>query len=129
MARDEGQGVNQPAGDRHGETMTCIISEGAIVCGTPERDEFPRDGVVCVGFGSSGLYRDGECVVDGEARASDEGDDRGPLTGEECERIAAADPGHKWEIVKHGPLSGATWQREGVEVGRWFATEKNGGFA
>lgn len=102
--------------------MTCEIFDGGIVCGLPERDEFPRDGIVAVGFGHAGLYRDGVLLIDGEDR--DEF-----LTGAECERIAAADPNHKWEIVKAGPLSGATWEREGREVGRWFATRKDGGFA
>ena len=91
-----------------------------------EIDEFPRDGVVCVGFGASGLYRDGECIIDGEERGLD---DDNYLTGEECERIAAADPSHKWEIVKHGPLKGATWTREGGDIGRWIKTEETGGFA
>lgn len=111
--------------------MTCehiTDDEGrlvAIVTTNKERHEFMRDDYVCVGFGSSGLFRDGECVVDGEHRAMN--DD--PLTGEECERIAAADPDHVWTIEKNGPLSGAIWTREGREVGRWFQTEDLGGFA
>lgn len=61
----------------------------AILTTNKEPEEFSRDRVVAVGFGSSGLFRDGECVIDGEERLES---DLGELTGEECERIAAADP-------------------------------------
>lgn len=49
------------------------------------------------------------------------------LTGEECERIASADPDAKWEIVLWGPLSGSTFERQ--LDGRWIKTEENEGFA
>ena len=105
--------------------MPCEITDGAIVCTTKERDEFPRDGYVCVGFGMAALLRDGEVFIDGEERM----DDGRPLTGAECERIAAADPDHVWTIEKRGPMSGAIWTREGREIGRWMQTTDLGGFA
>lgn len=86
-------------------------------------DEFPCDGIVAVGFGTAGLFCDGELVIDGEARAMDDNF----LTGAECERIAAADPDRKWEIELFGPLSGATYARQ--RDGRWIVTERNEGFA
>lgn len=88
--------------------------------------EFPRDGVVAVGFGVSGLYRDGECIVDGEVRALGE-ESMECLTGEECESIASSDPCHKWEIIMYGPLSSATYERS--TDGRWIQTSKGEGFA
>jgi len=100
--------------------VTCIVGDGVIVCGAFEPSEFPRDGVVAVGFGYASLCRDGVEFINGEDR-----DDY--LTGEECERIAAADPGHKWEIIKAGPLSGATWERDAS--GRWLQTASDEGFA
>ena len=54
-------------------------------------------------------------------------DDNEELTGAECERIAAADPDHLWQIVMYGPLSGATFTRQ--DDGRWILTDSNEGFA
>ena len=94
-----------------------------IACPPPQPKEFHRDAVVAVGFGTACLCRDGHEVVNGEDRI-ESGD---PLTGAECERIAAADPDHLWEIDLHGPLSGATFTRQ--SDGRWILTDSNEGFA
>ena len=91
-------------------------------CGI-NRAHFGPDDLVAAGFGSAGLYRDGVMVIDGDARAeTDE-----PLTGAECERIASADPGHKWEIVIAAALHGDTFERQ--PDGRWPCTASNNGFA
>lgn len=38
-----------------------------FICPPPQPDEFPRDGVICVGFGTAVVTRDGEVVIDGES--------------------------------------------------------------
>lgn len=96
-----------------------------ITCPPPVAKFFEPTMVVAVGFGSSGLYRDGELIVDGEERIDSE--DEEELTGQECERIASADPNHVWEIVLNGPLQGATYTR--TSDGRWPCTKETEGFA
>ena len=99
------------------------MTVGVICCPPPVPAEFPRDGVVAVGFGSACLCRNGVEVINGEERMWGENG----LTGEECERIASADPDAKWEIVLWGPLSGSTFERQ--PDGRWIKTAENEGFA
>lgn len=95
-----------------------------IACPPPQPKEFHRDSVVAVGFGTAALCRDGHEWVNGEDRIWDDNEE---LTGAECERIAAADPGHLWQIILCGPLSGATFTRQ--DDGRWILTDSNEGFA
>lgn len=96
-----------------------------FACPPPQPKEFHRDAVVAVGFGSAALCRDGHEWVNGEDRIRDGNEEE--LTGAECECIAAADPDHLWQIVMHGPLSGATFTRQ--DDGRWILTDSNEGFA
>jgi hypothetical protein len=94
------------------------------VCPRPAPEEFPRDGLVCTGFGAAQVLRDGEVVLDGNDF------DEGPeVTGEDAERAAAADPDHVWEIWLLAPLQERRYRREGREIGRWVLVETGDGFA
>lgn len=100
------------------------MSGGVFICPPPAPEEFPRDGLICVGFGRAVVERDGEVVADGETDEWAES-----LTGAEAERMAAADPDHVWEIHLRAPLLERRYRREGREIGRWVLTEKGPGFA
>ena len=79
---------------------------------------------IAVGFGTAGLSRDDDIVIDGE-RAFQRGE-RVP-TFADAEALAIADPDHDWRVTLHGPLHGETYQRQGV--GEWVLVESNEGFA
>lgn len=79
---------------------------------------------VCVGFGVAFVTKDGTTIYDGELDW--EGGNE-PKTVADIEELAKADPEHDWQIIKHGPLHGETFQRQGDE--RWVCIESNRGFA
>ena len=76
--------------------------------------------MIAVGFGFAGAFKDDECVYD--EQSADE-----HLTVADIETMAKDDPEHDWQIRKHGPLHGETFQRQGD--GRWVCIESNQGFA
>lgn len=84
----------------------------------------PMDMWICVGFGSAVATRDGELVYDGESEfhAGNE-----PKSVGDIEELAKEDPDHDWRIIKHGPMHGETFQRQGD--GEWVCVESNQGFA
>lgn len=92
---------------------------GCLNCG-PLRTQLCRDTLIAVGFGSAMLTRDGEVILE-------EGDSDDFHTVGEAEDLAALDPDHDWRIVLHGPLRGATYQRQAEAT--WLMVEKNSGFA
>jgi hypothetical protein len=83
----------------------------------------PLDARIGVGFGDAELLRNGDLVWAEHGHMAWED----LKTVAEAESMAAADPEQDWRIRIWGPLSGATWQRQGVE--RWVLVEKNQGFA
>lgn len=83
---------------------------------------FPPDGIICVGFGASGVTKDGREVLNGEDETREN-----YLTGADAEKLAAADPDHDWRIYLHGPLSGREYQRQG-DAG-WVLIAQDEGFA
>lgn len=87
----------------------------------------PMDAVIAVGFGFACLMKGQECVWDEmEAmRSGKEFDDF--MTVEQAEALAVADPDHDWRIVMHGPMRGATFQRQAEK--QWVCVESNEGFA
>lgn len=95
---------------------------GIHICPPALPELFPADGVVAVGFGSASLRRDGAYVW-----SEDEWPDGPYMTGEEAERLAAADPEHDWKIALYGPLQSSVYQRQGA--GRWVLIERGEGFA
>lgn len=95
---------------------------GCLNCGV-RPSFFPPDGVVAVGFGFAALTKDGELVW----TEPDEDDESSFLTGEQAEKIAAADPDHDWRIVLESPLSGRAYQRH--EPNKWALIDQNNGFA
>lgn len=78
--------------------------------------------VICVGFGSAYVSRDGETVWQEQQEA--EWDDL--WTVEKAESVASLDPDHDWRIHRIGPLSEFHWQRQGNE---WVMYHKGEGFA
>jgi hypothetical protein len=90
---------------------------GCLNCSTAMYDADMRLHLA-VGFGESGLYRDGELFFDGEVL---------DITVGDCEIVASKDPSHDWRIVRYGPLHGETFQRHGK--GKWVCIESNQGFA
>ena len=99
------------------------IHIGCLNCSTAAM-EAPMQMLICVGFGSAMVTRDGELVHDGE-RAFQDGEE--PWTVQDAEDAAAQDPDHDWQIVKYGPMHGETFQRHGPS--KWICIESNPGFA
>lgn len=95
------------------------IHIGCLCCSTACA-QAPMELDIAVGFGSSYLTRDGKMILDGER-------DKRPVTVKRCERLAAKDPDHDWQIVRHGPMHGETFQRHGAK--EWVCIESNEGFA
>lgn len=92
---------------------------GCLLCG-PTRTQLCRDSLIAVGFGTAMLTRDGEVMLS-------EGDSDDFHTVGEAEDMAILDPEHDWRIVLHGPLRGATYQRQAEAT--WLLVEQNDGFA
>ena len=96
-------------------------SSGCLNC-PPKPDSLPLHCNPHPGFGAVLLYRDREavdCVVTDDEAAGYE--------VKHHEVLAAADPDHDWRIKVDGPMSDATYQRQGD--GRWVLIEKGMGFA
>lgn len=98
---------------------------GCLTCSTAAI-QAPMDMLIAVGFGSAYVTKDGKKVYD-EFDHRDSVDGSEFWTVREAEFLAAQDPNHDWRIVKHGPLHGETYQRQGK--GKWFCIESNQGFA
>jgi hypothetical protein len=97
---------------------------GCLNCSTATM-KAPMDMPIAVGFGMASLMRDGEVLYD--EMQVERGERKDWMTVGEAEAMAAADPDHDWQIVKHGPLHGETFQRHGPE--EWVCIESNMGFA
>jgi hypothetical protein len=96
---------------------------GCLNCSTAAL-QAPMSMLICVGFGSAVVTKDGETVYDGER---DLHDGKEPKTVRDIELMAVDDPDHDWRIIKDGPLHGETFQRHGVD--NWVCIESNQGFA
>jgi hypothetical protein len=113
----------------------CFVCE----CNGAKPLTFPADGLIAVGFGYAAVTKDGREMLrepDYEILYDDDGEmlpeDQQPPeqeypTGADAEALAVADPDHDWRIHIEGPLSGRTYQRQGV--GNWVLVEQNEGFA
>lgn len=100
---------------------------------------FPADGLIAVGFGYAGVTRDGrevlrepDCPIlyddDGEMLPEDQQPPEPEYpTGEDAEKLAAADPDHDWRIHIHAAMSDRTYQRQGPN--NWVLVEQGEGFA
>ena len=95
------------------------IHVGCLCCSTAA-EVAPMEMTIAVGFGVAGAFKGDECVYD-EQRAEEY------LTVADIEAMAKDDPENDWQIRKHGPLHGETFQRQGE--GRWVCIESNQGFA
>lgn len=83
----------------------------------------PMDMVIAVGFGAACITKNGKLIWD-EQRGERSGK---YLTVADAERMARKDPDNDWQIQKHGPLHGETYQRHGKN--EWVCVEQNEGFA
>lgn len=99
------------------------IHKGCACCSTACQLA-PMDMIIAVGFGIATATKD-EQIVYSEPHDAESEDDY--MTVEQLEALAAADPEHDWRIVKHGPMHGETFQRQGP--GKWVCIESNEGFA
>lgn len=89
----------------------------------PILPSLPLDRVIAVGFGSSGVRRNGECIWE-EMDAEESGE---YWQVSDAEAHAMKDPDADWRIFFHGPLHGEEYQRQGV--GQWVLVKKDEGFA
>jgi hypothetical protein len=80
------------------------------------------DTYIAVGFGLACITKNGSIVWDANGVELDQ-----CLTVAQAEEMAMADPDSDWQIMMHGPLRGATYQRQGEM--NWVMIEKNNGFA
>lgn len=85
----------------------------------------PMDMVIAVGFGAACVIKDDEQVYNENDNKSGDWDKY--WTVQDAENEALKDPCHDWRIVKHGPMHGETFQRQGK--GKWVCIESNRGFA
>jgi hypothetical protein len=97
------------------------LHQGCANCSTAARVA-PMNMLIAVGFGSAYVMKDNVCVYD-EGRVEGEN----YWTVQDAENMAALDPGHDWQIIKHGPMHGETFQRQGER--NWVCVESNKGFA
>jgi hypothetical protein len=81
------------------------------------------DMVIAVGFGIAQAFRDSDLIYSEDPQ----GEFEDAMTVAQLEKLAAAEPEHDWRIVKHGPLHGETFQRQGPAL--WVCVESNQGFA
>lgn len=86
-------------------------------CPPPPERRLPLAEQVHPGFGGARLEKDGKTAAYLSQGA----------TGYVAEERAAREPEHEWTLVIEGPLSGATYRREGEND--WVLVETNGGFA
>lgn len=94
---------------------------GCLNCSTAAL-EAPMGMIIAVGFGSSYVMKDDECIYDEQLVK-----DGNYWTVEDVEKLAEKEPDHDWRIKKHGPLHGETFQRHGPK--KWVCIESNPGFA
>jgi len=94
---------------------------GCLNCGAT-KTQLCGDSRIAVGFGAAYLSRDDETVWYEAGQEWEE-----CMTVSEAESLARADPDHDWRIVLHGPLRGATYQRQAEAT--WLLIETNMGFA
>ena len=105
------------------------------VCGGKRENRFHGSSIIAIGFGIAQVTKDGAIVYDEmdceRKHIAEKGEDTTEWppfwTGQDAENAALADPDHKWEIIIHGPMNGATWERKSPGV--WLQTESNRGFA
>lgn len=95
---------------------------GCSCCG-PNKGVYALESRFGVGFGSSGVTRDGESVWQETGR--EEWDELPPL--QRFEDMAAADPDHDWRMFRFAPLREAEYQRH--EPGKWVLIKEGQGFA
>jgi hypothetical protein len=96
---------------------------GCLNCSTAVL-KAPLHMIICVGCGLAHVTKDGNIIYDGE---EDYEKNHTAKTVYDIEKIATFDPDHDWRIIKHGPMHGETFQRQGPDL--WVCIESNGGFA
>ena len=97
-------------------------SVACLTCGAGARSDLNMDRTICVGFGSAGYSRDGQCLWQED---SDEFEDCPTVAG--VEALAKADPDHDWRISFFAPLYEAEYQRQADGI--WVLIRKGEGFA
>ena len=95
---------------------------GCRCCGG-NKEVFPLDSRFAVGFGTSGVTKDGAYVY--QESPKEEWNDCPTLS--KFEGMAAIDPDHDWRMFRHGPLKGSVYQRHGD--GKWVLISEDEGFA
>jgi hypothetical protein len=80
----------------------------------------PMGMLVAVGFGMACVTKDGKCVWM-------EQQDKPMKRVRYFEKLAKKEPDCDWRIIKHGPMHGETFQRQGKN--NWICVESNNGFA
>lgn len=101
------------------------LRSGCLHCG-PQPTLLPMDALVAVGLGDAQVMKNDECVYS-EAMASHDHQSDDDCVVSRFEKMAAADPDNDWRIHYYGPLSEASFQRQGPE--RWVLYHKADGFA
>lgn len=88
------------------------------------------DTVICVGFGSATVFRDGVQFCDGdEPERRGMVNRRGLVTLRQVEKYIRRQRlgHHRWSASVHAPLYNATWERR--RPGKWVCVETGEGFA
>lgn len=99
------------------------LNVGCLNCSTAALIA-PLDMWIVTGFGMAIVTKDGHEIYDGERDYQKNGKCK---TVADIEKRARRDPNHDWRIIKHGPLHGETFQRQGKD--KWVCVESNEGFA
>lgn len=97
-------------------------SPGPCLCCGGTHEVLPMEATIAVGFGSSGLTKNGLSIYDESQVVDDK-----YMTVAEAEELAAKDPDNDWRIFYFGPLSEKHYQRQGDK--HWILYEKGMGFA
>jgi len=86
------------------------IHIGCLNCSTAQRVAH-LDTIICVGFGSAQIMKDGQLYYDGE---QDFRDGNEPHTLRTIEATARNWPDSDWRCIMDGPLHGETYQRQPI---------------
>jgi hypothetical protein len=86
------------------------IHIGCLTCSSVQRVA-SLETVICVGFGSAIVTRNGDLFYDGEEDCRNE---KEPKSIRDIEEQAALSPNDDWRVVMYGPLHGEMYQRQEI---------------